>query len=495
MMKTSVLVFAAAGGVLGYYALSRFPFAAIACLTVLAAAAVFCALNRKFRRSGLPAAAALAAGLVLGFVNASEAVKPLSRGLPYETISALKGTLLDDPRTLARSGMARLDLGAAVSNALPGTSGSVRAGASGTVLVFFPPDAMPRLKQFGRGGEVYIEGNFSGFPQTGDPQAGRAGQKYDMPVFRARSVHLVTPASALEQFRTGIRLSLLDRLNGLDGSGLAAALLLGNRENLDGDLARSYRDAGLSHILALSGMHLAFLSALLAFFLKRPLGKKGAVLAGLCFIIVYVFVVGPQPSLLRAALMYGMGALVILAGVPGITSVFLCAAFLLQTTVDPQSGFSASFTLSYGALAGILLLSEKIAFLLRGRVPHALAQALSASAGAFVATAPLVIALFGVLRPVGIAAGLAAVPLTSLFMALSLAALVLGGFVPAADIFGKALAILGNCIGRLVSAAAAFPGLQAPFAPALAVSVFLAVLILFAEYRLRRYRNRFAPFV
>jgi competence protein ComEC len=494
-MKTSVLIFAAAGGVLGYYALSHFPFTAAVYVAALAAVAVFCVLNRTFRRPGLPAAAALAAGLVLGFVNASEALKPLSPGLPYQTISVIKGTLLDDPRSLARSGMARLALRTLGADTLPGASGNVRAGASGTVLVFFPPDAMPRLKQFGRGGEVYIEGNFSGFPQAGDPRAGRAGQKYDMPVFRARSVHLVTPASALEQFRTGTRLFLLDRLNGLDESGLAAALLLGNRENLDGDLARSYRDAGLSHILALSGMHLAFLSALLAFFLKRPLGKKASVLAGLCFIIVYVFVVGPQPSLLRAALMYGMGAFVILAGLPGITFIFLCAAFLVQTTIDPQSGFSASFMLSYAALAGILLLGEKTAFLLQGRVPRTLAQALSASAGAFVATAPLVIALFGVLRPVGIAAGLAAVPLTSLFMALSLAALVLGGFAPAADIFGKALALLGNCIGKLVSAAAAFPGLQAPFGAALAVSLFLAALILFAEYHLRRYRSRLDPFV
>jgi competence protein ComEC len=341
---------------------------------------------------------------------------------------------------------------------------------------------MPRLKQFGRGGKVFVEGTFGPSRQSGPGNA----------VFSARSVHLVTHASALEQFRTGARLSLLYRLNSFDGSGLAPALLLGSRESLDGDLALSYRDAGLSHILALSGMHLTFFSALLAFILKRPLGKRGAVFAGLCCISIYVFLVGPQPSLLRAALMYGMGALAILAGLPGITFVFLCAAFLAQIVIDPGSGFSASFTLSYMALAGILLLGEKIAYFMEGKLPKALSQALAASAGAFVVTAPLVSALFGVLRPAGIAAGLAAVPLTSLFMALSLAALVFGGFAPV--FFGKSLAFLGNCIERVVSAMAAFPGIQAPFAAVLALSMFITGFIIFAEYRLRRYRNYCAPF-
>jgi competence protein ComEC len=380
--------------------------------------------------------------------------------------------------------MARLALNAAASNGLPGTSGAARAGAGGTATVFFPEGAMPRLKEFGRGGEVYLEGSFR--EPSGPPRAA--------PVFSARSVHLVTPAPALEQFRTGVRLSLLDKMNRLDKSGLAAALLLGNRENLDGGLARAYRDAGLSHILALSGMHLAFLSGLLAFALKRPLGKKGSGLAGLGFIIFYVFLVGPQPSLVRAALMYGMGAFAMLSGLPGFTLVFLCAAFLLQTSVDPASGFSASFTLSYSALAGILLLGERAAYLFEGKLPKALAQGLAASIGAFVVTSPLVIALFGVLRPAGIAAGLAAVPLTSLFMALSLAALVLEGFSPAAALLTRALAFLENIIGAFVSGAASLPGIEASFAAVLLVSAVLAALIVFAEYRLRRYRRYLAPF-
>jgi hypothetical protein len=81
-MKISILVFAALGGAAGYYAPAAVPFLVLACL----GAVFFCALHKKFRRPGLPAALALSAGLVLGFVNASRdaarAETPRSPGLP-----------------------------------------------------------------------------------------------------------------------------------------------------------------------------------------------------------------------------------------------------------------------------------------------------------------------------------------------------------------------------------------------------------------------------
>lgn len=496
LFNTSVFVFAASGGVLGCYVLSGCPPAAIAVFLAFTAAALFCLFRQSSvstpERAGTPPVklwfvpAALAAGLALGFVNAAEAKKPLSAGLPVEKIRALKGVLLDDPRALARGGMA--NLAAANSWApLPGAAGQVRASAAGTAAVFFPDESIPRLKEFGRGGEIFVEGAFSAKP------------RYGRPVFNARSVHLVRPASRLEQFRTAARAFLVGRLNGMDKSGLAAALLLGSRENLDGELARSYRDAGLSHVLALSGMHLAFFSGLLALLLKRPLGKKPAALAGLLFIGVYVFIVGPQPSLVRAAVMYAMGALALLAGIPKITLAFLGAAFLLQTSFDPGSGFSVSFILSYTALAGILLLGEKIAFLFRGKIPKFLAEGLSASLGAFIATAPFVAAFFGVLRPAGIAAGLLVVPLTTVFMTVAQAALVFGGFPPAAAVLGRALFFLQSLTGNCVKAAASLPGITPPQGKtALAViailSAALAALVFYAENRFRRARSYLAPF-
>ncbi|MDR1505663.1 MAG: ComEC/Rec2 family competence protein [Treponema sp.] len=481
-MKTSFLFCSAFGGVLGYYALSLFSPPVSLVLAACALPAVFAAGKIMKKDSSLsPAALAVAAalGLAAGCVSGTAARKPFSPGLPPEKITLLKGTLLDDPRTgRSGGGFANLAVSSAGAGNLPGCD-TVRSSADGTVMVFFPDSSIPRLTEFGRGGEIFVEGAFS-------KRADRAG------VFGARAVHLVTPSSPLEQFRTGARSSLVQSLYALDKSGLAAALLLGSRDNLDQGLADSYREAGLSHILALSGMHLSFFSGILAFLLKKPLGKKAAAGAGLLFIAVFVFMVGPQPSLVRAAIMYAIGVWAVLFGMPKHTLAFLAAAFLLQIAIDPVSGFSVSFMLSYAALAGLLLLGNKLAFLMNGRVPPFLAGALSASLGAFIASAPFVSAFFGDLRPGGIISGIVIVPLTTLFMALSLMFLASGGFLPPAA--SAVLAFLEKCITVTVSAAAGIPGVPAPFYPVLAASVFLAGLVCFAENRLGKYRNRLEPF-
>ncbi|MDR2314687.1 MAG: ComEC/Rec2 family competence protein [Spirochaetaceae bacterium] len=213
---------------------------------------------------------------------------------------------------------------------------------------------------------------------------------------------------------------MLRRLGEKSWGGLAAALLLGSRENLEGDLARAYRDAGLSHILALSGMHLSFLSVLLTLILKKPLGKQGALAAGLGFMVLYVLLVGPQPSLVRSAIMYALGSCLVFTGTVRQPLALLGAAFLIQLLADPPGALSISFILSYLALGGILILAPPLESLFRGSLPSPVSGGLAVSLGAFIATAPAVTAFFGVLRPLGIIAGFIAVPLSTGFMALSI---------------------------------------------------------------------------
>ncbi|MDR2073218.1 MAG: ComEC/Rec2 family competence protein [Spirochaetaceae bacterium] len=375
-------------------------------------------LFRKFRlfreEKGFPWLA-LYLGLCAGLF-ALPRVTALEPGLPVERIVSLTGTLLDDPRTLPGGssgfpgqgrGMAYLNL-KKTEALLPGTNG-VRSSARGRIPVFFPAGTMDRVKDFGRGAELYVEGRF--LPD----RSGSGGIS-----FTARSVHTVKAPPAPETLRTAIRGSMLQRLGEKSWGGLAAALLLGSRENLEGDLARAYRDAGLSHILALSGMHLAFLSGLLTLALKKPLGKRGALTAGLGFIFLYVLLVGPQPSLVRSVIMYALGSCLVLSGTVRQPLALLGAAFLIQLLADPPSALSISFILSYLALGGILILGGPLESLFRGSLPPPAAAGLAASLGAFIATAPAVTAFFGVLRPLGIIAGFIAVPLSSGFMALSI---------------------------------------------------------------------------
>jgi competence protein ComEC len=448
-------------------------------------------LNRRSQRGFCVLGAAFAAGLILGAGLAGRIPGAAAPGLPADRVNALEGVLLEDPRkNSGGNGMALLELrrawtddGAAIGGA------GVQSSARGKVTVVFPGGRLEDIKEFGRKSVVYLEGNFL------PPRPGETGPG----MFRAAGVHVVSPPPPMEQFRTGLRQALVSRLSRPDNSrwgSLSLALLLGIRDNLDSDFARSYREAGVSHVLALSGMHLAVISALIAFLFKPLLGLKRAAFTGALFIIAYVFLVGSQPSLDRAAIMYLLGALAIICLWARNPASMLNVAFIVQIIRQPESGVAVSFILSYLALWGILHLGVKISALFRGKIPPALLQGLSASLGAFIATAAVSAAYFGALQPAGILTGLLVVPLTTLFMVLTIGYLALDLILPfMARLLGLGLSALYRGLDIIVGFSAGLPGITlkantagtpgiGSWLPVLGFSLLLgALVVVFARRR------------
>jgi competence protein ComEC len=496
-MKVSPVLCAALGAVPAFYVTGALPVPVrgrwvlilLLCIVALASLCRVLALgwgspshgpSRRAARSLHRRVLALAAGLILGIAAAASLETAPRLGLPVETVRGIAGVLEEDPRESANGrGMGRLAL-----RRVTGAGGG-RATARGQVLVFFPAEALPRLRDFGRGAEVFVEGDFA----QGDGAFGGG------PLFRARSTHIVSPAPAWEQRRTGIRLTLLEKLEGHVWGGLGAALLLGVKDNLDGDLAKKYQAAGCSHVLALSGMHLAIVAALAAFFLRKPLGLKAASIVGSVLILLYVSLVGVQPSLERSAIMYLLGAAAVVGFLPRQPLSLLAMAFVIQIALRPSAGNSLSFILSYLALAGILTVGEFLHALLRGRVPEFLAAPLSASVGAYLAT-QTVVTVFGVIRPVGLLAGLVIVPLTTVFMLGVIAFLPLSFIAPfLARFLGMGLALFYALLDRVVSLAALAPGLVANgWVRELVLTLLAAGLCLCPGYSYSLRRRTLAPF-
>jgi competence protein ComEC len=322
-------------------------------------------------------------------------------------VEGITGILLDDPRVSAYgSGFGKMRLLQSAAK------GGLRSSAKGKLTVYFPLGSIPKLKEFGRGSTIYVDGSFGENSRSGEP------------VFRAKSCHIIKAPGTINRLRTKVRLSLIKIFsctkNSKEWGGFSLALLLGITDNLDSNLSLQYKNAGCSHILSLSGMHLAIVSSIIAFLLKRPLGLKAAAVLGAVFTIIYVFLVGAQPSLIRSAFMYVLGTFAILFSLPRKALQILALSFLLQIITDPKSGLSISFILSYLSLAGILLLTEGITACTRGMLPDIIAQPLSASIGAFASTLSVSAFFFGSIRLVGIVAGLILVPLTTLFMIVSI---------------------------------------------------------------------------
>ena len=435
--------------------------------------------RRAYRFASLYAVA-FAAGLALGMGAGGNAVSRLSLGIPRERIRGISGRLLEDPRVISGGrAMALLSLEDVSGD------GGLRVSAKGPLTVFFPQENSSRLKEFGRGALIFSEGSL------------RENAAGDF-LFSAESLRVVQAAPPLDRLRTALRGSLESRFTarGNNWGGLALALLLGIRDNLDSGLAKNYRNAGCSHVLALSGMHLAVIGSLIALLFKKPLGKKASALAGACVIAIYCFLAGPLPSLNRAALMYFLGTAAVLWTLKKESLSLLSLAFIIQIIVTPRAGLSMSFILSYLALAGILIVGEAAVCAFRGIMPACLAGPVAASLGAFVFTSAAMIYFFGTLQPVGILAGLVIVPLTTVFMIGSIAWLALDCAIPAlARLAFPVLDWIYRLMERIMFEAGRIPAMKADFMPVLLLSAALALAVVWGAFRLTAYKKRMPSFV
>jgi len=466
------------------------PVAALCFIRVLASCPFPFAANCRLRTlrilRTLPALlAAFAAGLALGTsAGAGVSVAP-AFGIPADTVTGISGVLLDDPR-LVSGGSAMTTL----SLRMVSGAGGVRASAAGEMTVFFREGDAERLREFGRGAEVFAEGRL----QSRDGSFGGGH------VFSADSLHVTAAAPPVDRFRTNLRLGLTERFARYsDGDaawgGLALALLLGIRDNLDSGLTALYRSAGISYILALSGMHLAVIIALVSFLLKKPLGLRPAAIAGALIIIAYCFIVGPLPSLYRSALMYILGVLAVLGMLKRESLSILSMAFLIQLVLTPQAGGSLSFILSYLAMVGILVLGKSLNGIFKGMIPPFLLGPFALSLGAFIGTAGVVAMVFGDLRPAGIFAGLVVAPLTTVFMVGSMIWLGIDVILPGlSPLLAWPLSMLYRLMEETARLASFLPGLKANPYLVVLFSLLVAALLIWLDFRLRARRNRLEPF-
>jgi competence protein ComEC len=384
-------------------------------------------------------------------------------------VTSLSGVLLDDPR-VSRSGrgLAALSLQWA-DGSVTGARGTASTSARGTVTVLFPEGAIPRIKEFGRGSTVFVDGRFM----------------EDNDLFIAKSVFVVRPPSKIDRLRTSVRIACVDIFAPYRWGGLALALLIGIRDNLDDELAKQYLNAGVSHILALSGMHLAIISAVIAFLLKKPLGLKWSAAAGSLLIAGYIFLAGVMPSLERSGLMYFLGAAAVILGLPKDPWLTLCLSFLLQIVIRPESGTSLSFILSYGALAGILTMSGPLFNGTRCFLPPVVGASLAASLAAFIATLAITAGFFGTIRPVGIICGLLLGPISTVFMVGALIFSVAPPFLKM--VMDRGMDILYIVLEKIVFTAGRVPPIKASLVPALFINAALAAgLIVMSLYIIKK---------
>ena len=155
--------------------------------------------------------------------------------------------------------------------------------------------------------------------------------------------------------------SRLSKLLSGDALGLSKAVFLGDKSDLSRPFIRDFRAIGLSHLLAVSGLHLSILIGGVYTLLKLlSVGKKArtAVVAALC--VFYMGLTGSPPSILRSGIMF---LIILLSDLifkynDPVTSLFAAGAGMIL--FSPSTIYDAGFLLSFFATLGILVVSPRL---------------------------------------------------------------------------------------------------------------------------------------
>ena len=275
-------------------------------------------------------------------------------------------------------------------------------------------------------------------------------------VFYARPVQPVFLGwnSPLSRLRAFFRFAFMRMLYGWgEAGGLLLALLDADKAFLPAECTAAFRNAGLAHILALSGMHLSLIGTA-ALQGGRIFGHKSrAVWFSLAAVFLFVWFAGSAPSLNRALGMVCIAAIGKALGLKPPPLSVLCAMLTVHIAIAGTEAITLGFMLSYGACAGIIIFGDACARLLAGKIPPAFAGSISASVGAQLFTAPIVIFAIGNIATAGVIASCVASPLVSVFLIAGLIC------IPLALIFPFTSPLLGyglNAAYRIIFASADF---------------------------------------
>jgi competence protein ComEC len=282
-----------------------------------------------------------------------------------------------------------------------------------------------------------------------------------------------------------------DAAPGLSGQrrAVVAGIVLGDGAALSPGLQSSFRRSGLYHLLAVSGQNVVLLAAGmlgLGWLLGAPrwLGHIGALAA----IGSYVLAVGPQPSVIRAAVSGCAVSLAWLVARERDQWHVLSLAAVALLGWNPYLVFDAGFQLSFGAVVAIFLLAGPFARVLEGYpVPPKLGAALAISAACSLVTAPILLVQFGRVPLLGVLANALVEPAVGPLLGLALVTAVVHPVSPG---LAWALAWLNGWLAAYIAWCARAVG-AVPFAQVGGSAAWVVVggVLLAAAYAWRRWQT------
>lgn len=266
---------------------------------------------------------------------------------------------------------------------------------------------------------------------------------------------------------------VIKHVNNYKDSTYLYAFILGKTELISDEVLTSYRENGISHLFALSGLHVSIFSSILLFILKKLRFKEilNYVLIFI-FLLLFSFITGFSPSILRATLLFFL---------LGINKVFylnirtldiLYLVFIILVIINPFIIYNLSFILSFTAAFFLIFSSD----LLKGK--NYFVSLFKVSLLSYFASLPLSIYYFGYTNLLGVILNLVFVPLVSFVVfPLTLLTFIISKFYSILNITTnllESLSLLFNKFKIIIY----FPRINLIF-----VFIYLSILMLYIKFK------------
>ncbi|MBL7979547.1 MAG: DNA internalization-related competence protein ComEC/Rec2 [Bacteroidetes Order II. Incertae sedis bacterium] len=289
------------------------------------------------------------------------------------------------------------------------------------------------------------------------------------------------------------------------------ALLIGDRTDLPENLKQSFNNTGLTHLLAVSGLHVLLIGMVLFNLLRPLLGRIKrlswtaieVIRCTVTFVVLifFLWITGGSPSVIRAVVMAAvfLSATLIQRDTSGLNS--LGVAMFIMLLLQPGTLYDIGFQLSCAAVAGIVIFQPSLQRITKYKpIRHdwqkAGIQSIGVSVVATAATAPILLYHFGQVSLAGVWLNLVAIPLSDLAILSILLTVVLDWFVPSVAF------VMGNTASALTSLFTGFVSISDTYFGHFRIHGFvtslwlilslLLALFMFAQWDFPRIRYRTA---
>ena len=220
-------------------------------------------------------------------------------------------------------------------------------------------------------------------------------------------------------------------------TGIILGVMLGNTEQIDEDIRENFSTSNISHVLAVSGMHISYIVILVTNSTKKILGKRYSKIIASIVLGAYMFITGFSVSVVRASVMGVLSCMSFIVYRRSDTLNNIAIAALITLINNPYSITGLSFQLSYGGTLGIIYFQPivkkmmknmkirnrkwKYVFLRIQRKCEKIIEIIAVSLSAQIVIAPIMILNFNT-------TGFGFL-LTNLLLSLVIGAIVMGGFI------------------------------------------------------------------